>query len=125
MQSTAPWSSNQQQNADEEDYKQKSVSEIRQQFNVPPKQSSRHGGTHVLASSRFRFNLSLANYHTRTVYLFNLRLHFILLNDVVYAFSALTLLVGRQKGHPACKTEWWGAGVVVCLSEVQTCIWPS
>ena len=32
------------------------------------------------------------------------------------AFSALTLLVGRQEGHPSCKkTEWWGAGVVVCL----------
>jgi len=32
------------------------------------------------------------------------------------AFSALTLLVGRQKGHPACKkTEWWGAGVVIYL----------
>jgi len=32
------------------------------------------------------------------------------------AFSVLTLLVGRQEGHPACKkTEWWGAGVVVCL----------
>ena len=22
------------------------------------------------------------------------------------AFSALTLLVGRQKGHPACKKQW-------------------
>jgi len=33
-----------------------------------------------------------------------------------FAFSALTLLVGRQEGHPACKkTEWWGAGVVICL----------
>ena len=32
------------------------------------------------------------------------------------AFSALTLLVGRQEGHPSCKkTEWWGAGVVICL----------
>jgi len=31
-------------------------------------------------------------------------------------FSALTLLVGRQEGHPACKkTYWWGAGVVICL----------
>jgi len=31
-------------------------------------------------------------------------------------FSALTLLVGRLEGHPACKkTEWWGAGVVICL----------
>ena len=34
----------------------------------------------------------------------------------VIAFSALTLSVGRQEGHPACKkTEWWGAGVVVSL----------
>jgi len=34
----------------------------------------------------------------------------------MYAFSALTLLVGRQEGHPACKkTEWWGAGVAICL----------
>ena len=25
------------------------------------------------------------------------------------AFSALTLLVGQQEGHPSCKkTEWWG-----------------
>jgi len=35
------------------------------------------------------------------------------------AFSALTLLVGRQEGHPACKkTEWWGAGMVICLDRV-------
>ena len=34
------------------------------------------------------------------------------------AFSALTLLVGRQEGHPAFKkTEWWGAGVVICLER--------
>ena len=34
--------------------------------------------------------------------------------------GALTLLVGRQEGHPACKkiTEWWGAGVVVCSGVV-------
>ena len=38
------------------------------------------------------------------------------------AFSALTLLVGRQEGHPACKkTEWWDVGVVV-WDRVQTCI---
>ena len=31
-------------------------------------------------------------------------------------FSALTMLVRQQEGHPACKkTEWWGAGVVICL----------
>ena len=36
----------------------------------------------------------------------------------IVAFSALTLLVGRQEGHPACKkTEWWGAGLVVCLER--------
>jgi len=37
-------------------------------------------------------------------------------NMCVFAFSALTLLVGRQEGHPACKkTQRWGAGVVICL----------
>jgi len=30
----------------------------------------------------------------------------------------LTLLVGRQEGHPACKkTEWWGTGVAICLER--------
>jgi len=34
------------------------------------------------------------------------------------AFSALTLLVGWQEGHPACKKlEWWGAGMVICLER--------
>ena len=38
--------------------------------------------------------------------------------SVISAFSALTLLVGRQEGHPACKkTEWWGTGVVICLEQ--------
>jgi len=43
-----------------------------------------------------------------------------------FTFSALTLLVGRQEGHPACKKL--SSGVLVWLSawsEVQTCIWPS
>ena len=35
----------------------------------------------------------------------------------VLAFSALTLLVGRQEGHPECKTEWWGAGVVIRMER--------
>ena len=41
-------------------------------------------------------------------------------------FSALTLLVGRQEGHPACKKL--SGGVLAWLSvwsEVQTCTWPS
>jgi len=34
------------------------------------------------------------------------------------AYSALTLFVGRQEGHPACKkTELWGSGVVICLER--------
>ena len=45
---------------------------------------------------------------------------------LVVAFSALTLLVGRQEGHPACKKL--SGGVLAWLSvwsEVQTCIRPS
>jgi len=31
-------------------------------------------------------------------------------------YYMVTLLVGRQEDHPACKKlEWWGAGVVICL----------
>jgi len=43
------------------------------------------------------------------------------------AFSALTLLVGRQEGHPACKKNLSGAMLawLSVWSEVQTCIWPS
>ena len=44
----------------------------------------------------------------------------------VMAFSALTLLVGRQEGHPACKKL---SGEVLAWlsvwSKVQTCIWLS
>jgi len=42
------------------------------------------------------------------------------------AFSASTLLVGRQEGHPACKKL--SGGVLAWLSvwsEVQTCMRPS
>ena len=45
---------------------------------------------------------------------------------VCCAFSALTLLVGQQEGHPAYIKL--SGGVLVWLSvwsEVQTCIWPS
>jgi len=41
-------------------------------------------------------------------------------------FSALTLLVGWQEGHPACKNL--SGGVLAWLSvwsEMQICIWPS
>jgi len=48
------------------------------------------------------------------------------LMSLALAYSALTLLVGQQEGHPACKKQ--GGGVLAWLSvwsEVQTCIWPS
>ena len=51
---------------------------------------------------------------------------FLLIVYTTLAFSALTLLVGRQEGHPACKKL--SGGVLAWLSvwsEVQTCIWPS
>ena len=36
--------------------------------------------------------------------------------SVLVPSPALALLVGRQEGHPVCKkTEWWGAGMVICL----------
>ena len=49
-----------------------------------------------------------------------------ILTSSLLAFSALTLLVGRQEGHAACKTL--SGGVLAWLSvwsEVQTCIRPS
>ena len=47
-------------------------------------------------------------------------------DDGCSAFSALTLLVGRQEGHLACKKL--SGGVLAWLSvwrEVQTCTQPS
>ena len=60
------------------------------------------------------------------VCLFILFVWFILsLFDGHCAFSALSLLVGRQEGHTCKKLS---GGVLAWLSvwsEVQTCIWPS
>ena len=47
-------------------------------------------------------------------------------SSLCFAFSALTLLVGRQEGHPACKKQ---SGEVLAWlsvwSKMQTCIWSS
>jgi len=46
--------------------------------------------------------------------------------SVIWAFSALTLLVGRHEGHPACKKQSGGVlGSLSVWSKVQTCIWSS
>jgi len=53
-------------------------------------------------------------------------MYFQLYGTLFLAFSALTLLVGRQEGQPACKKL--SDGVLVWLSvwsDAQTSIWPS
>jgi len=35
----------------------------------------------------------------------------------LWSFSALTLFVGQHEGHLACKKQWWGAGMVICLER--------
>jgi len=71
---------------------------------------------------------SIAYYHfyrlqINLLYIFTnlhtLAILFIYITYVPNFFSALTLLVGRQEGNPAHKkTQWWGAGMVVCLERV-------
>jgi len=54
-----------------------------------------------------------------------LRTHTTAILIVVSAFSALTVLVGWQEGHSACK-KMTGLSIPDSVwSEVQTCIWPS
>ena len=68
--------------------------------------------TAVINSCHTTFNIRLDNQHYSSVDRF--------------AFSALTLLVGRQEGHPACKKQ--SGGVLAWLSvwsKMQTCIWPN
>ena len=52
--------------------------------------------------------------------------NFLIVFSDLFTFNALTLLVGWQEGHPACKKL--SSGVLAWLSvwsTVQTCIWPS
>jgi len=45
---------------------------------------------------------------------------------MVLAFSALTLLVGRQEEHiRPIKTEWWVVAWLSAWSDMQICILPS
>ena len=62
-------------------------------------------------------SLTVFNFKYCAIYL---TLHVFMLHVAfrAVAFSALTRLVGRQEGYPACKkTEWWGASVVICLER--------
>jgi len=56
--------------------------------------------------------------HHRTMHYGTVQAIYATLLCVRCPFSALTPLVGRQEEHPACKkTEWWVAGVVICLER--------
>ena len=55
---------------------------------------------------------------------------FVVVHFVFWSFTlcyrALTLLVGQQEGHPACKKLSGGVQAWLSVwSKVQTCIWPS
>ena len=75
------------------------------------------------------FVTQMAKYREKCYFSFALFYHSIDLYSTVHAvvisFSALTLLVERQEGHPAYKKL---SGVVLAWlsvwSKVQTCIWP-
>jgi len=62
--------------------------------------------------SKNRFSLFHAGHCTRWA---NMASFLRLFCVIVTAFSALTLLVGRQEGIWPVKTEWWGTGLVICL----------
>jgi len=54
------------------------------------------------------------------------KLRIILILYQTLAFSALMLLVGRQKGHPACKKLSGGELAWLSVwSKVQTCVVPA
>jgi len=85
---------------------------------------------HALADGNQRIRIRQKMLEFSSTVLSTLSLYFILFavnsHTNNYAFSALTLLIGRQEGHPACKKL--SGGVLAWLSvwsEVQTCIWPS
>ena len=55
---------------------------------------------------------------------FDVKFKFVMFDNLIWRrstegkYSALTLLVGRQEGHPACKKlDRCGAGVVICLER--------
>ena len=78
---------------------------------------------HSVTYGTIVYHTNTANSQGRYVVVLNLYLEMYI---SCHAFSALTLLVGRQEGHPACKKL--SGGVLAWLSvwsEVQTCIWPS
>jgi len=61
-----------------------------------------------------------------TFYSMLFRIHFIYFTSVDDLPSVLwRCWLGSRKGIRPVKTEWWDAGMVICLGEMQICIWPS
>ena len=88
-----------------------------------PGKSIRCGCTLVLAGKQGGLMWPIATIIVTTSYYY-LTVYWVL--GLLGAFNALTLLVGRQEGHPACKKL--SGGMLAWLSawsEVQTCIWSS
>jgi len=86
-------------------------------------QVKRDRGSNQLEQARAR---SVAGNHCTSIFATMASLFYYSIFIVFHAFSALTLLAGRQEGHLACKKL--SGGVLAWLSvwsEVQTCIWLS
>jgi len=70
----------------------------------------------MLSGKPFNFCFKFAATSLRLLWAFCHSLDDIVLIKSFTDFSALTLLVGRQEGHLACKkTAWWGAGIIIRL----------
>ena len=87
---------------------------------VPLAHPCQHSKWHLDRFSRFRLLAQLMVVYNRQTD----RLTYRLCMWCSPTFSALTLLVGRQEGHPACK-KLSGEVLASVWSEVQSCIWPS
>jgi len=90
--------------------------------------SGSHTHTHTHPFNRFWVSLSVYHTiksvlpHSESLWLYAL----LALPTSIPGHYALTLLVGRQEGHPACKNL--SGGVLAWLfvwSKVHSCIWPS
>jgi len=80
---------------------------------------------HISLDILFHVQSASAFFTSVTVTMAAVELFQCVMFQILIAFSALTLLVGRQEGYPACKKL---SGEVLAWlsvwSEMQTCIWP-
>jgi len=87
-------------------------------FDLPPIKDS---SAHHLNKLSILFFTTISIYKN-LIYIMELSMwvtwnyHVMLFSPLQCFDTGVTLLVGQQDGHPACKkTERWGAGVVICL----------